>query len=132
MTQNGLNSFIGIDPALTNGVENQFGDPGTSGCVDLARLPVHEERARQLPSYVATHFVTTRLAVTHFFDTDHSAFGDIFNVRVVVGEFGLAANLEPALITIVTVLPGHDRARFVLRLLRETRGGHEESGNRSQ
>src|SRR5687768_15241977 len=134
LTQDRLDAFIGVDPALTNGVENEFGDPGTSGCVDLARLAVHEERTRQLRAGVATYLVTSRLAVTHFLDTDHAAFGYVLDVHVVVGEFGLTANLEPAFMTIVAMLPGHDGTRFVLRLLREAiaKGRrHKESGNRS-
>src|SRR5687767_1386536 len=132
LTQDRLDAFIGVDPTLTNGVENEFGDPGTSGGVDLARLPVHEERTRQLAADVATHFVTTRLAVTHFLDTDDAAFRDVLDVRVVVVELGLATNLETTFMTIVAVLPGHDGARFVLRLLCKAWRSHKESGNRSQ
>jgi hypothetical protein len=98
-----------------------------------ALLSVHVERARQLSADVSPHFVTPRLSVAHFLDAHDTTFGNVRDVRVVVVEFSRAANLEPSLQTVVTVLPGHHRARVVLLLLREAVGRRDEDrGERSE
>ena len=72
------------------------------------------------PARVVPDFIAIRLPIAMLLDDHPAAFGDAFDVGVIISELGFAARLEASLQSDfgVGVLPARDALRFVTSLLR--------------